>query len=278
MEHPDGPVQPDRPGLGPIFVTQMLQIVDWRLIFATVTLPGLVVSTLLYRTLRTPSAELDAVHTVTHDTADHVWTDGFKYRNIVLNMGSMLCWLTCLVVTSAMLPSYLIDYLHLSVGQMGYVLSAIGFGAAAGTLIMPRLSDRLGRKPVVVGSAVMTLASLVLLTRVGADPGTLFAVQFFNFANIALTVGPISTESVPVKLMATASGVVIGVGEIFCGGIAPVLAGHVAGWFGIEYTLYLAIIAIAFGVLIGLGLRETAPAVLQRRTTLPSTSIGSVTS
>lgn len=187
-------------------------------------------------------------------------------------MGGMLCWLTCLVVTSAMLPSYLIDYLHLSVGQMGFVLSAIGFGAAAGTLIMPWLSDRFGRKPVVVGSALATLASLVLLTRIGADPGTLFAVQFFNFANIALTVGPISAESVPVKLMATASGVVIGVGEIFGGGIAPVIAGHVAGWFGIEYTLYLAIVAMAFGVLIGLGLQETAPAVLKRRGALLSTA------
>ncbi len=194
----------------------------------------------------------------------------------MLNMGGMLCWLTCLVVTSAMLPSYLIDYLHLSVGQMGFVLSAIGFGAAAGTLIMPWLSDRFGRKPVVVGSALATLASLVLLTRIGADPGTLFAVlfalQFFNFANIALTVGPISAESVPVKLMATASGVVIGVGEVFGGGIAPVIAGHVAGWFGIEYTLYLAIVAMAFGVLIGLGLQETAPAVLKRRGALLSTA------
>ncbi len=100
----------------------------------------------------------------------------------------------------------------------------------------------------------------------------LFAVQFFNFANIALTVGPISAESVPVKLMATASGVVIGVGEIFGGGIAPAITDHVAGWFGIEYTPYLAIVAMAFGVLIGLGLRETAPAVLQRRGTLPSLS------
>ncbi len=65
-------------GLGPIFVTQMLQIVDWRLIFTTVTLPGLVVSYLLYRTLRTPSAELDAVHTATHDTSEHAWTDVFQ--------------------------------------------------------------------------------------------------------------------------------------------------------------------------------------------------------
>ena len=265
-------------GLAPIFVTQMLQIVDWRWIFALVTPPGLVVSYLLYWTLRTPSAEADAVHTATHDTRDHAWTDVFRYRNILLNMGGMLCWLTCLIVTSAMLPSYLTDYLHLSLPQMGFVLSAIGFGATAGTALMPWLSDRLGRKTVVTGSALATLVLLVLFTRLGADPATLFAVlfavHFFNFAAITLTVGPISAESVPVKLMATASGAVIGVGEIFGGGIAPAIAGTVAGRFGIQYTLYLAIVAMAFGVLVGLGLRETAPAVLRRRGTVPATATG----
>ncbi len=157
---------------------------------------------------------------------------------------------------------------------MGLVLSATGFGATAGTVLMPWLSDRIGRKPVMVGSSLATLASLILLTRIGADPGTLFVVlflvHFFNFAHITLTVGPLSAESVPAKLMATASGVVICVGEIFGGGIAPVIAGIVAGRFGIQYTLYLAIAALAFGVLIGLGLRETAPAVLKRHAGLLS--------
>ena len=263
-------------GFAPILVTQLLQVVDWRVIFALVMPPGLVVSYLLYRTLRTSSAQEAAVHTATHDAADHAWTDVFRVRNVWLNMGGMLCWLTCLIVTTAMLPSYLTDYLHLSLGQMGFVLSAIGFGASAGTVMMPWLSDRVGRKPVVVGCSLATLAALVLLTQVGAEPGKLFAVllgvNFFNFANITLTVGPLSAESVPAKLMATASGVAIGVGEIFGGGIAPVIAGYVAGRFGIQHTLLLAIAAMAFGVLIGLGLRETAPAVLRRRSsrTLPA--------
>ena len=256
-------------GLAPLFVTQMLQFVDWRVIFALVTPPGLVVSYLLYRTLRTPSAQAAAVHTATHDATDRAWTDVFQYRNVRLNMVGMLCWLTCLIVTTAMLPSYLTEYLHLSLPQMGFVLSATGFGATAGTVLMPWLSDRVGRKPVMVGSSLATLAALLLLTRIASDPGTLFVVlfvvHFFNFAHITLTVGPLSAESVPAKLMATAAGVAIGVGEIFGGGIAPVIAGAVAGRFGIQYTLYLAIVALAVGVLVGLGLRETAPAVLSRR-------------
>ena len=264
-------------GLAPIFVTQMLEIIDWRWIFALVTLPGLIVSFLLYKTLRTPTAETMAAHTESHDATEHVWTDVFSYRNVPLNMVAMLCWLTCLVVTTAMLPNYLIDYLHLSVAQMGYVLSAVGFGATLGTLLMPWLSDRVGRRPVMIVDSLGSFLLLLLFTRLGPEPGPLFAVlmgiSFFNFANITLTVGPITAESVPARLMTTASGVVICVGEWFGGGIAPVIAGTVAGDWGIQYILYLAIIAMAVGVLVGLGLRETAPAVLQRRSALVRPSL-----
>ncbi len=250
-------------GLAPIFVTQMLQVVDWRLIFVMVTPPGLIVAFLLYRVLRNPSEEEEAAHTATHDISEHKWTDIFAYRNIMLNMGGMLCWLTCLVVTSALMPSYFADYLHLTLGQMGFVLSAIGFGGIAGTLIIPSVSDRLGRKPVMMISTVGGFVSLVLLTRTGAQVGPLFAflfaTHFFNFGMITLTVGPISAESVPAKLMATASGAVICVGEVFGGGIAPVIAGTVATHFGIQYILHLATGAMVVGFVISLFLLETAP-------------------
>lgn len=254
-------------GLAPIFVTQMLHLVDWRWIFVLVTPPGLIVAFLMSRVLRTPSEQEEAAATATHDLSDHKWTDVFSYRNIPLNMIGMLCWLTCLIVTSALLPSYLADYLHLGLNQMGFVLSAIGFGATAGTLIMPSISDRVGRKPVAIVSTLATFASLIGLAMIGAEPGllfvVLFAVHFFNFALITLTVGPLSSESVPAKLMATATGVVIGIGEVFGGGIAPAIAGFVAQHYGIQHIIDLAIGALALGFVISLCLKETAPARLK---------------
>jgi len=52
-------------------------------------------------------------------------------------MPSMLCWLTCLITTSAFMPSYLLDHLHLSEIRMGSIMSAIGFGSTAGTCFCP---------------------------------------------------------------------------------------------------------------------------------------------
>lgn len=250
-------------GLAPIIVTQLLHVVDWRWIFPLVAVPGLVITFLMYRVLRNASPELAAAHTATHDASSHEWTDVFRYRNVPLNMVGMLCWLTCLIVTSAMLPNYLTDYLHLGLSEMGFVLSAIGLGASLGTVLMPWLSDRIGRKPVMVISVLGAIVFLTLLAGTGAEPAKLFAylfaTHFFNFALITLTVGPLSAEAVPAKLMATATGLVIGVGEIFGGGIAPVIAGFTAQHYGIQYTPHLAIGGLAVGFLVALFLKETAP-------------------
>ena len=128
---------------------------------------------------------------------------------------------------------------------------------------MPALSDRIGRKPVMIVSVLGAAAGLWVLMNTGADPARLFAslsvTLFFVFSLICLTVGPISAESVPATLMSTASGIVIGTGEIFGGGIAPVIAGYVAQHHGIQHILDLAAIALAIGLVVALLLKETAP-------------------
>lgn len=250
-------------GLTPILVTQLLQIINWRWIFLIVSAPGLIVAWFAFRVLRDPVASTLTMHTTTHDIADHKWTDVFRYRNVPLNMIGMLSWLTCLTVAGALLPNYLTDYLHLDVQRMGFVLSAIGFGATIGTVVMPGISDRIGRKPVMILSVIGSMTFLWLLMHTDANATKLFAflfmTHFFNFGCITLTVGPISAEAVPAKLMSTASGLVIGVGELFGGAAAPAIGGYVAQHFGIQYIMHFALVGLAIGLLVALALKETAP-------------------
>jgi MFS family permease len=250
-------------GLAPIMVTQLLKIVPWHWIFALAAIPGFIVAFLLFKVLRDSDAKSAAKHTDTHDASPHKWTDVLRYRNIRLNIAGMFCWATNLVILTAFLPSYFTESLHLNIEQMGFVLSAIGFGGATGAFIMPSLSDRLGRKPVMVLSVLGAFVFLALLIQ--SDAGTpklfgyLFMTIFFVFALITLTVGPISAESVPATLMTTASGLVIGVGEVFGGGIAPAIAGYVAKHYGIEHAMYFSLGALALGMVVALSLKETAP-------------------
>jgi predicted MFS family arabinose efflux permease len=244
-------------GLAPLVVGALLSHgVDWRYIFSLFLAPGLLVAWQTARIIR-------ASDTKHPDSGGSVadWAHVLRFRNIRLLMAGMLCWLTCLITTSAFLPSYLVAHLQLRSSDMGIVMSAIGFGAMTGTIILSALSDRVGRKPVMIASSLGALAGLAALGSIGPQVGPLFAclfaIHFFNNALITLTVGPIAAETVPASLMTTASGMVIATGELLGGGLAPIIGGRVAEHFGIEHILRLPILMMMVGVALSLALTET---------------------
>lgn len=243
-------------GLAPLAVSALLHLVDWRWTFVIFAPPGLLLAWAVWRFL--PKAPLSDEF---RENILAEWSQVLAFRNIRLGMALMLCWLTCLITTSALLPSYLVDHLGLSLAQMGGVISAIGLGSAVGTIVLCWLSDRLGRKPVMILSALGAMACLYGLSQAGPDPaalfGLLFAVHFFNNAGITLTTGPLCTETVPVGLMATASGMVIAAGELIGGGLGPVAAGQIATRFGIGHVLWLPIAALGLAIVLASFLIET---------------------
>jgi len=245
-------------GFAPLLIPPLLHVIDWRWIFAIFVPPGLLLAWLAYRILPERSADGSAGRTQRAD-----WAAVLKFTNVRIAMALMLAWLTCLVTISAFLPSFMLDHLGLSFTQMGVVMSAIGFGSALGTIVLPWLSDRFGRKAIMLTGTAIVGVSLIGLVFSGPDVPRLFFFLFFamfgNLALITLTVGPLCAEAVPPGLMATASGVVIAVGELFGGGLAPVLAGIVAHNFGIQHVLWLPIVVIALAFLLCIGIREIKP-------------------
>jgi predicted MFS family arabinose efflux permease len=243
-------------GLAPLFVAAVLRFIEWRLVFLIFVIPGLLLAFFVWQTI--PNRPAPGKTERRHSWSD--WQAVLGYANVRVAALLMLCWLTCLITTSAFMPNYLVDHLKLPPGQMGIVMSAIGLGATLGTFLLPWLSDKVGRRPVMALSSVGVLVSLLLLANTGGSAALLFAflfsVHFFNNANIALTVGPLCSEAVPASLMATASGLVIAVGELFGGGLAPVIVGHVAQRFGIEHVLWLPIAVMAVGFLLCLAIKD----------------------
>jgi predicted MFS family arabinose efflux permease len=244
-------------GLAPLFVAGVLRFIDWRWVFLIFVIPGLLLAFSVWKTIPNLSAPGKAA--VRGSWSD--WKAVLSYSNVRVAALLMLCWLTCLITTSAFMPNYLVDHLRLRPEQMGVVMSAIGLGATAGTFLLPWLSDKVGRRPVMALSSVGVLTSLLLLANTGNSVAVLFAflffVHFFNNALIALTVGPLCSEAVPTSLMATASGLVIAVGELFGGGLAPVIVGRVAQRFGIEHVLWLPIMVMGAGFLLCLAIKNS---------------------
>lgn len=258
-------------GVGPIIATQLLDVLSsWRWVFSLVALPGFVVAFLLYRTLREPghAAAASQVRAGTRTAEVRVgarppWREIFAERNVLLATAMLFGNFSCVFVMVTLMPSYLTDYLGLSATHMGFVLSAFGFGGFVGYIALPALSDRLGRKPVLVVAFVIGIGALIVFRAIGANLAALFLVLFVaavcEFGALCLLTGPVVTEAVPAALVASAAGLPIGIGEIAGGGLTPVIGGFIAQHFGINSIIFVAIVGLAISLTMSLFLRETAP-------------------
>nr|WP_246352045.1 MFS transporter [Sphingobium subterraneum] len=248
-------------GFAPLAITGLLHLIDWRWVFVIFSAPGIVVAWLMGRYI---PGNVDETPVTDSDSTD--WRTVIEQRNVRLAMGLMLCNLTCIIIVSAFLPSYLLDHMKLNFNEMGVVMSSVGIGAAFGTVILMSASDRLGRKHVMSGACIAGLIALSLFMNMGPNPVVLFIllfmVSFSVHAAIALAVGPVSAEAVPAALMATASGLVIGVGEIVGGGMIPIAAGYIVEHFGIERLLFIPVGALVLAT--GLSMMLSDPQALTR--------------
>lgn len=247
-------------GFGPIIATQLLKVVpSWHWVFVVSCIPGFVVAYLLYRVIREP----EFIQKPVEQEEMRSWGEIFKYRNVILCMVGLFGLMSCFFVIGAMMPNYLTDYLKLSVSDMGLVTSAVGFGGFVGALLIPFISDRVGRKPVLFGSFIIAIVSLLAFTQVSSNLFLLFTLLFIiaccTFGNIVMLAAIVSVESVPPALVASAAGIPIGTGEIFGGGAAPVIAGFVAQNYGIQNILYIGLIGLSVSIVISFFLKETAP-------------------
>jgi MFS family permease len=249
--------------LGPIIATQLLNVVpSWRYVFWICAIPGFIVGLLLYFQLREPK-DTQAGALIGATQASGSWFEVLKTPNILVCMAALLCAMACVFVLGAMVPIYLTNALQLAPTDVGIVASALGFGGFFGQFGWPGLSDRFGRKPLAILGFVGATASVYWFASTGAAVlplfVALFVTSFFCLGNVALITGPIATESAPRGLISSAIGVVVGAGEIFGGGIAPIIAGGVTDRFGLPSALNVALVGVALGIVVCLFLRETAP-------------------
>jgi len=248
--------------LGPIIATQLLRFTTWEYVFMLVGIPGLILAGFMWFIVREPETTAAGAHG--HHAPRPTFTDLFKHRNVTLAMLTLMCAMTGIFVLAAMMPVYLETFLKLTPQQMGFVTSAIGFGGFLGQFGIPAISDIIGRKIATLMSFVVAALFLYLFIGTGAESLTmLFALLFVaamcNFGALAILAGPVAAEAAPVGMVASVAGLVIGAGEIFGGGIAPVIGGNIAQTHGIQYTLWFALGGQLLGILIALLLKETAP-------------------
>jgi len=253
--------------IAPIVVGALLAVFSWREVVIMNVVPGIVIALLLFvflGTLKLGGTKREAAR----DSGGQSLRDYFRgLPELVRNRGLIL-----LSASSAFrsmtqnalltfLPVYLayeMGYSSFWVGACMFALQTAGFAAAP---VAGHLSDRMGRKSVMMTSMAMTAVVLVFMALAGKSLAFVFFVAVLGFFLYAIR--PVLQawllETTPRNMGGTSIGVLFGA-QALGSSIGPLLGGLVADSYGLTATFaFLAGTIVAANLFI-LFMPKTEPA------------------
>jgi len=256
--------------VAPIVLVWLAERYGWRNTFYLAGLPGLVLAVLIWKYIREPVTHEVKATGASPDTARMSVWEMFQYRNLWLSVLMCICMVPWMILAWVFLPQYYANVRHIAPAEASYLMGVLGISAATFSFIVPGLSDKLGRKPVmIVFSAIGVLVPLAVLYYSGSLVvlGVLIFLGWSASGVMPLIMGTVPSETIPVKYIATTLGIVMGLGELIGGAVTPTVAGMAADAYGLSATLLIeAGLALVCAVL-ALFLIETAPVKVGQRAT-----------
>ena len=257
--------------VAPLALTGFATAFSWRHAFFIAGLPGLIAAVVLWRFLREPRVEAAAPPTVAAEKMTLL--QALEERNILICAVMSVLLVSYLVVCWNFMPLYLTKVRGYDPQTESWLMSTLGISATVGAFAISALSDRIGRRPLMI---VMPLIGVVLplgAMYFNGSPWMLACFFFFGWGLngiFPLFMATIPSESVDPKHRATVLGLCMGSGELIGGALSPYFAGAAADRYGQQAPLWLMLgVAVVAGIF-ALGLRETAPRVVGRSKTVPA--------
>ncbi len=251
--------------LAPLLLVALAQQFGWRSAFYVAGIPGLLCVIAILLWVREPDKAAQAA----------VDTGGLggsgkrmglfamlKVRNIVLCCLVSVFMVAWLGMGWTFLPKFFTDYRHFSPTLMSYVMTALGIASALSAFVVPAISDRLGRRPVMIAFCLLgALSPLAALYYQGSPLvlGALMFIGWFGTGTFPLFMGVIPGETISRRYAATAMGLVVCAGEIAGGSGITSLSGALADVWSLATPVIIEAACALIGGLICLLLVETAP-------------------
>lgn len=243
--------------LWPSLVVRFVNAWGWRRANGTLLLP-------LALFLLAWGIQRKRIHGTVRDSGEKQAGSGFlelmRYRNIPLCcLYGVLAMLTAMIIYSYA-PMYWIKAGGCTDGEMGTRMTVMGIFMAGFSLILPAVSDRWGRKVVVIPSCA--IASVTLFAMYFAPTSRLSAVLFSIFGGFPsvlplFAMAVISVESVPLELCAVAVSLVNGICELLGSALGPLLGGLAADRGGITAAMLMGAVCMTLCVPVTALMAET---------------------
>jgi MFS family permease len=252
--------------LAPLVVVWIAETYDWRVAFYVTIIPGLIMAALIWRFVRerSPRTQAEAPQAAAVKVP---LGEVLKLRNIVVCMLIACCYLTWFVTIITFTPTYLTEVKGFSPGTMSGVMTCLGVAWVLWGFVTPAISDRIGRKAALIGFTALAVCCPLAVVYVESPVllGAIMVVTYTGLGCFTLFMATIPAETVPRGALATALGVIMGVGELAGGFLGPMVAGWAADQWGLQAAMFIAAGGALVVVALCFALKETAPAVLRRR-------------
>ena len=254
-------------GVAPVLTTQIAGHFGWRWAFFVAGLPGIILGLMIIFYVAEPRTQADNPAARAGKSAGPASIGEFfsvlRYRNVLLCCVGAACNLTLLFLLNVFGPLYITQVAGQAPTTAGFILGATGLGAFIWGFVLPGLSDKTGRKPMLLINAFTSgLVPLLLLVPMLYANLWLMALLLIAFTGgqsiAALTQVIIPTETIPRQVAAAGIGLATMFAEFVGATVAPAIGGKLAQSHGLPLTLWGAVGSMVVLFIATLFMRETA--------------------
>ncbi|OJY63530.1 MAG: MFS transporter [Sphingobium sp. 66-54] len=252
--------------VAPVLLVWFAAAFGWRSAFYLAAIPGLISALLIWWLIDEPAPPPRPG--LAHESGGYGAIQALKNRNILICVILGVLLVSYLVICWAFMPIYLTQVRGYAPDTMGWLMGTLGVSAAVASFVIAGLSDRIGRRPVMIVmpfvAVILPLAALYY-----SGPAWVMAVLFFIGWSMngifPMFMATVPTESVDPHHAATALGLTMGVAEVLGGVFSPSLAGMAADATDLSAPLWIMLGLTVLSGLVAMGLKETAPSQVGKR-------------
>lgn len=244
--------------LAPVVLVQIAENIGWRNAFFVAGAPGLVLGLLAWKFIKKSTAE----SVPTKEKSALNIAELLQYNNIKWGIGAACCVFGWWFATLPFISNYFVNFQGMSADEMGKTMGLLGVSGLLSSVIVPGLSDKIGRKKVLLIFMVVGIFypfAVYFLAGTSIHLPAMF-LTYFMMGLLPIVAAVLPSESVPDHLKAKALGFITAIAEIVGGVMVPALAGVLSDKIAPSAFLWVAAALAFIGLFFVMKLKEPVKA------------------